>query len=109
MSEDSYKNAKGIFLWKEGDEPSEITICRLRDGGPFLIWVEQWSPPHGETVKVTDGEIVCNGYIGAVTKKWCWHHIGKFGGVIAWLYEPPIPPPPTREEHKEYLAWTKGQ
>lgn len=106
MSKNGFENAKGVFPWQPGDEPSEITIRKLRDGGPFWIWVEQWLPPLGETIKVTDGEIVCNGYIGAVTKKWCWHHIGKFGGVIAWLYEPDIPQPPTIEEHEKWLEWS---
>ena len=107
--ENGFKDAEGLFSWKEGDEPAEITIRKLRDGGPFWIWVEQWLPPLGETVTVTDGEVVTKGFIGTVTKKWAWHYVGKFGGVIAWLNEPPIPPPPTREEHDEYLEWTKGQ
>ena len=28
---DSYKNARGIFDWKPGDEPAEESIRRLRD------------------------------------------------------------------------------
>lgn len=105
----SYKNAKGVFPWQPGDEPAEITIRKLRDGGPFWIWVEQWLPPLGETVTVTDGEVVTKGYIGAVTKKWAWHHIGKFGDVIAWLSEPSIPPPPTRAEYEQYKAQMKEE
>ena len=105
----NYKNAKGVFPWKEGDEPSEITIRRLRDGNvPQWIFVEQWLPRERNVVlRVTNGN------------KMFWAYCNKHGkwvqfanecvDVIAWLYEPPMetPEPPTIAEHDEWLAQRK--
>jgi len=107
MSKD-YKNAKGIFPLQPGDEPSEVTIRRLRDGNtPQWIFVEQWLPRERNVV-----HRVTNGY------KMFWAYCNKHGkwvqfanecvDVIAWLYEPPMetPEPPTIEEHAQ---WLKGR
>lgn len=105
----SYKNAKGVFPSQPGDEPAEITIRRLRDGGPFWIFVDQWLPPPSTYVKVTDGKLIAEGCIRAVTKEWSVMFNYKFGDVIAWLSEPSIPPPPTRAEYEQYKAQMKEE
>jgi hypothetical protein len=33
----SYKSARGVIPWKEGDELSEVTIRRMRDGQPKTV------------------------------------------------------------------------
>lgn len=108
MSKDGFKNAKGILPWKEGDEPSEITIRRLRDGNvPQWIFVEQWLPPERNVVhRVTNGYKMFWAYC---TKQGKWAQFAnKCVDIIAWLYEPliEIPEPPTIEDHEQWLEWT---
>ena len=109
----SYKNAKGVFPWKEGDEPSEITIRRLRDGNtPQWIFVEQWLPPVGQVVKATDGQYIIESHVmldGDWSFTYWTNSKDDAGPVIAWLYEPPIemPKPPTAEDHEQWLEQRK--
>ena len=106
MSKNGFENAKGVFPWQPGDEPSEITIRRLRGGNiPQWIFVEQWEPKPLDEVKITDGINICRGY---VTKRNTWITIGAHScDPIAWLYEPfNMPEPPTIEEHEKWLEWS---
>ena len=108
-----YKNAKGVIPWQEGDEPSEVTIRRLRDGNvPQWIFVEQWLPPVGQVVKVTDGQYVIESLV-MPSGDWSFTYWtdGRDDArpVIAWLYEPMIelPSPPTIADYEEWLAQRK--